>query len=544
MRERSRLSALRPPYRALVLGVLFLGAGLRFASLGFDLDLRDPDRALFSNHIDARTMVWDVHAALARGSVDPGSFCLRGPAGFLVFGAVDAVAVAALAPTHADGWSGALRDIKRNPSLFVLLHRGVSALAGVLSVLVVMRLVRREFDERSSLCAGLVLAVAYLHVRESHLGTVDVLSGLAALLALDSCFQLLSDPSPRRYARSGLLVGAAVAAKYFGLVLGSHLCLAHVLARRSSRARGESPPGFHRLALAFALVPIGFLLLFPGIFFGAASGFVRRVTWGADVMAPTWSALSVLHSLAAHLQYTFAVGLGEPAFAVALAGFVLAWHRGPSGRFLPLAALGLTPVLFLTEGHSVRYGISLLVLLSIPAGLTLAAVLARIPRPFGAVVLVGALAPSFVRSLALDRVWQNTDTRLLIYSELRQRCVRGERVLGLVLNNPFAHKRRAYSYVDYPTAAMRRRLSPDLVLKAPPPWILWSEELLPEKFPGGPELQALVRARYREVLRLDNRRTPPVYRSHGAVSSLGVPYGRPWTVERPGPVLTLYRRVD
>jgi hypothetical protein len=51
---------------------------------------------------------------------------------------------------------------------FFLINRGISAALGVATVLVVFALARRLWNVRAGLVAAACLALAYLHVRDSH----------------------------------------------------------------------------------------------------------------------------------------------------------------------------------------------------------------------------------------------------------------------------------------------------------------------------------------------------------------------------------------
>src|SRR5688572_506096 len=110
-----------------ILGLAFL---LRFASLTFGLDLADAQRANLGCYIDERGMVDAVQDEFLHGSLDPKSFLYRGPAGFLVFGLVDAGLIGARALAHPRGWKGRVAELEANPSWLHLVHRCISAAAG------------------------------------------------------------------------------------------------------------------------------------------------------------------------------------------------------------------------------------------------------------------------------------------------------------------------------------------------------------------------------------------------------------------------------
>jgi len=533
--------------RLLVPGlVLLLAAALRFPSLGFDLDLHDPNRTLLSNHTDARGQVLELRQAVTENTLVPDEFLYRGPAGFLLFYALDSAALAVRAHSLPGGRDGALRELQANPALIALVHRFVSAAAGVLNVLLVMLLMQREFGRRAALCSGLVLAVAYLHVRDSQFGTVETLWGSTLVLGIDACYRLVSDPARRSYVRAGLLVGVAVAFKYFNAVLGLPLCLAHVLARMRARAEGRAPPPLSRLVLSLALVPLGFVLLFPGLFLGAWDNLVGRVGTGAESMGPKVDGFSQLLLLRFHLQKTLAVGLGEPVLLAALIGLVLAWRKGWQGRYLVLCVLGTLPTIFLTGSAQVRYGMAVLVMCAMPAGIALEEGMKRFGPVIGGLLVLLALTPSLARSLALERAWQHTDTRLLALQELRQRCAPGEQVLmvGLHREGPEPLHPQPFRLVNQLHAQFLGRFELQGILAAPPAWILWGQDRPYAPIPDEEALRTLVSERYREVVRFADRGGAELDFSFLMVPrAVEIPFESPWAVERPGPSMVLYELV-
>lgn len=529
--------------RIALLGVLALAAWLRLDGIGFGLDLASPENAIFTNDVDARGMALEVRELLLHGDLDPGNFLYRGPAGFYLFGLVDAVVLALQAPFHAGGWSGVLGDLRGNPSLLHLVHRCISALAGVLTVALVFRIVRRDFGATAGLLGALILAVAYLHVRDSHFGTVDVLSGLVSLAAIDQMLLLLRAPRRARYLSSGLLVGVSTATKYFGSVLGLHLVLAHFVARGRAREQGEREPGHSLLALALLACPLGFLLCSPSAV-TSLGNLVEHVLFNVDKLKPRVGSASPWNTLLYHARYTLAVGLGEPALLLALLGIWPLWRSGRSGRFLLGGALLLSTALVATRLESSRYGIPFLVTLPIPAGILLARMAARLPRSL-AVLLVGlVIAPSCVRSCALDRVLRRPDTRIEMLALLRERGQPQEDVLalGLALDLPVLEK---YERLFHMYSSRLGREDLDELRAHPPRTILLSLTTPRHQIPAWPALEKLLAARYREVRRLEVGDDPvAMFEPDGGTRALRVVYASPWLQTRPGPALVLYELVE
>src|SRR2546428_606111 len=58
--------------------------------------------------------------------------------------------------------------------LLILIPRALSAAAGIGTIAVLFAVARELFSRRAALLAALFLAVAFLHVRDSHFGVADV----------------------------------------------------------------------------------------------------------------------------------------------------------------------------------------------------------------------------------------------------------------------------------------------------------------------------------------------------------------------------------
>jgi len=101
-------------------------------------------------------------------------------------------------------WSA---EYRRTPRLF-LIARALSAAAGIATVSVTYRVGVSLFDRTTGLVAALFLAIAALHVRESHFALTDV---SATCLLMASFLRIV------RYWRSGFRRDALLAAVLAGL---------------------------------------------------------------------------------------------------------------------------------------------------------------------------------------------------------------------------------------------------------------------------------------------------------------------------------------
>jgi len=529
--------------------LLLVAASLRLAGITFGLDFDDVRGAVLNNQVDERGMVVSVQEGLLRGHLHPGDFLHRGPGAYYLLGAIDAAVLAARAP-FGGGWAAQLARLEQNSSLLHLLHRLVSAAAGVLTVALLVRVCHRELGRRTALLAGALLAVGYLHVRESHFGTVDVLWGLFTLLTVDQALLLVRDPSPRRYALTGLLAGLTTAVKYFGALLVAHLVVAHFAARAAITAPGARP-GPRRLLLGLLCVGAGFALLSPFLLF-AAGDLVDMVGWSVHNIGADPSGGGLGSAIAHHARWTLAVGMGEPAFVLALAGLVLGWRRGGPARLLAVFALLLLPCLLVTGHHPVRFGVAPVVLLTPLAALATDALLslpALRSRAAQVAVLALVLAPSVLRSVAFDRLVVRPDTRPEMLRRLDASGAAQADIVGVGLYGlPRVQDGQLLPFTDLCRRILRGEGPTPAELEAAPPRFILRDlsSGLPDSV-AWDALAPLVARRYREALVLEPRPDPSAVElpDHAAGTPTHmIPFGNPWAMTRPGAALVLYERTD
>ena len=204
--------------RLVLLAVLLGAAALRFAGITHHLARAGPE-------YDERTIFVEPVLRMWRtGSLDPVVY--TGYAGF--FNHLVALPVAL--GLRVAGETGAAAAA-----------RGMVAAFGVLSVGLAYALARHHAGVGAGLLAATLLAVSPLEVRSAHYVTPDVVVGTAMLAALLVLARL---PPARAEAVAGLLLGAATAVKYTGLLIAPAIA-----AERLVRGRGR---GLGRVALAAA----------------------------------------------------------------------------------------------------------------------------------------------------------------------------------------------------------------------------------------------------------------------------------------------------
>jgi len=117
--------------------------------------------------------------------------------------------------------------------------RFLSALAGALTVALLATVGRRLYGQKTGLLAGLLLALAVLHVQTSHFASTDVTLTLFVLLALAASGRLARRGRIEDALVAGALTGFAIATKASAAPLVLPLAVAVFFACRPARAWGR-----------------------------------------------------------------------------------------------------------------------------------------------------------------------------------------------------------------------------------------------------------------------------------------------------------------
>jgi len=134
----------------------------------------------------------------------------------------------------------------------VILHlasRLIAVAFGVATVGLWWRIAGRAYGPTAGRLAGLFLACAYLHVRESHFGTTDVPMVFFIVAAHGPLLSIVARGRWGDYLAAGALIGLATATKYTAAPLVASLVVAHVVRVR----RGCASRPWLRLAGAVAV---------------------------------------------------------------------------------------------------------------------------------------------------------------------------------------------------------------------------------------------------------------------------------------------------
>jgi len=304
--------------RAALALILVVAAGLRLAGVSHGLSRGGPAFDERNNFVDPILRMWTAR------SPDPTVYA--GYAGFFNYLAFLPVGVGDRLAGEVGAYTAA---------------RGLGAVFGVLSVLTLYQLARAVAGAGAGLFAAALLSVSPLEVRSAHFVSPDVLVGTALLALL---FLAQREGGPWDEVLAGMLLGAATAVKYTGLILAPAIGTWLLVERRPPRSA-------LRVALAAALTfaaaaPYALLSLSDqgtGLRSGLETYYGQESDRNRFIQEGRSSFLQVVELIAAPL--------GPPATILAFLSVVMARAR----RFLliPVAVI-VSGVLVMTPANFVQ----------------------------------------------------------------------------------------------------------------------------------------------------------------------------------------------
>ncbi|GEM_PF-7092174 len=347
---------------------------------------------------------------------------------------------------HAASWSAAVAEAHCDPWSVIWLGRAVSAAAGSLTVLITYRLARSTLRSRAvALGAAILLAATFLHVRDSHFATADILLGLVATVAIGSAARSVTGDQSQRV-RAGVLTGLALATKLLAVTVILAFVTVGLLEqwRRPDRSwwswiRGAAL--YVSVAGLTTLVLQPFLALDPmetwfGLFDDLFNSQRRPFSRGIDLanasvivryyvpQATGWTcgglaAVGLVHMMFQH---------GSPR-RLALVAFTVWWLLAVvSVQTMFLRYLTpLTPVLCVMASHGISRVVRVLLRFARPPDKCLSLLGGR----FGVAVAasIAASLPNMVRDVQLGRILSCPDTRALAGRWIELNVPSGSRIV-------------------------------------------------------------------------------------------------------------------
>jgi hypothetical protein len=316
-----------------------------------------------------------------------------------------------------------------NPSTILRIDRGLSAFLGALAIPLVYWLGAGALGRRQGLLAACFVSVCYLHVRDSHFGTTDVMLALmctAALLAIHRA----ADGSLRKILGAAIAVGLAISTKYNAAALALPLGMACFA---GSAGRGAAQAFRHIAARALVCtvaVPLGFLLATPYVLW-RWSDFVRDVTILFTDKTVAGPHLGIYAGRGwQHLFFSLEQGLGWPLFLAAMAGLIILLLQRRRSAF-PIIAFAIAYWAQMASSLVVfvRYALPLVAPLCLLAAEAVTSLDAKLPErrrkvAFGVATALLLLLPLY-RSVRLDWLLLQEDSRLLLLRWIEEKIPNG-----------------------------------------------------------------------------------------------------------------------
>jgi hypothetical protein len=400
-----------------------------------------PDEAEALRHTDA----------FSAGDLNPGWFVYPNLFFWVVWLWDEAVLAATRLVTPVASYAELVRTDDLAP--LILGGRVLSAIVGTLTVVTTAVVGRRLGGWALGLASAALLAVCFLHVRDSHALKADVYMTAGMIPCLWLLARWVGTPTPALALLAGVAIGVTMGMKYPAVLLMVAAWQASWMVRAGDGLRRVLP---HRHMVGVGVVAaLVFFAVSPFFFLDAEQlratvDLVLRATYGArpgqagEASAPWIEQLSTFlgaRTFRYHLAVSLRHGMGLPmALLVPLAIGAAAWReREP---FFALGAL-FCVVYYLAIGYGqatlARYLTPLTPLLCLLVARLLTRACAALPRPDLRVAVliaatIGLAVPSLRSAVAYDRIAARPDTRVQAYDWMARELPAGAvvAVLGSV----------------------------------------------------------------------------------------------------------------
>ena len=431
---------------------------------------------------------------------------------------------------------------------FFLAARATAALLGGATVALVHAIARPLFGVTAGLLAALFMAVAFLHVRDSHYATTDVpmvFFVAAAMLAIVRvhCYRRAFDAR-----LAGVLAGCAMGVKYNAVMLVLPMAIVegiHAWPLRQDWRRMLRETHLFRMAACCILMFLAgspYLLLDYGRALHDLRSLQASTSMGMtppELLGRGWTY---------HLPHSLWYGVGWPMLISALAGMVWMAARHP-GTALVLGSFPLAYYVVAGAGYNVfvRYMIPVVPFLCIFAGYFVASMASALGRTMrlrpawvAAVVGLAVAALPAWNVVRFDRLLTQEDSRIEVGRWLMENVPAGASMF--ISGNRYGHpamdfvRYRQFGY-DYrgSTFTADRRPTSEL-----PQWLVIQRAEIPYAHVPQP-VEDLI-ARGYQLAHVVRAYSPEARNFYDVQDGFYLPFGSFAGVERPGPNFLIYRR--
>lgn len=355
-----------------------------------------------------------------------------------------------------------------------IVARVLSAAAGVVSVWLLFRIGARLFGRPAAFVAAAFLALAFLHVRDSHFGVTDVPMTCMVLVGFLAIVKLSESGSRRDLVGAGILTGLAVATKYNAalLVLPAGFAILSDPLQRPIRERLVRLVGFGAMMLAAFLIVCPFSVLSHEKFLADLADVSRHLAGGhGPDLGRGWTY---------HLTTTLRYGLGMPLLAAGILGLpLMLWREGRRGVLVALFPVAYYALIGSGRTVFARYILPAVPFLCLTAGYLVATTAAAVTNylqrpawriPLTTVITAAVLLPSLLSVIAFDRLIAREDSRVLARRWIEARFAPGTTIGQLGLSSGYSGHVYIHYETTYRLSEITTTTKPALIIVVSPPF--------------------------------------------------------------------------
>lgn len=437
-RERSTVSPRALPttttFAAIMMPILILAGVLRLMSLDFGLPHR--------YHIDEPAYV------LAALKIGQGNLQLDYPPlspslqqlGYLaLYGIYFGVQLVLGRVSSLQEFAGLY---KVDPTPFYLMARGVSVASSLLAIFLLSLIVRRIRDNVTAVISALFLSISFLDVRHAHFAEPYSIMALLGLLATFLALRYFDQGSWKYLILSGVVCGIAIGIRFSLATLAIVPLVAVGYRCFALTPRCRPVLLLSRLGLLAAALSLGFLLGVPGLlvnFQNILTSFRNQTSLAAGsegflgmvfTTLPAWKFYALMLEIAWGIPILLVLAIGLVRFV---------WRHEPEETLFAVFPVTYLALLINASAASSAFARYLIPILPFLAYLSADGLVWLInwgfrgwslgPRHlFLATTTVILMVIPMMRSIRLNIIWQNTDTRTLALEWIEENIPAGARL--------------------------------------------------------------------------------------------------------------------
>jgi len=361
--------------------------------------------------------------AFAKGDLNPHNFLYPTFYFYVLFAWEGLAALFAVATRAAASFGAFQREFFVDPTRVFVAGRLLTALLGTATVVATGILGTRVGGRFTGIAAALLLAVAPLHVLNSHYVKHDVPVTFVIVLAY-LAYERLGRETEGALLTAAAVTGVAFSIHYYTIFLAVPLAWTIV---RSSRDTGD---GIRRLAIAALIAAVVFFVLSPFLLVEPGTA-LRDIRANRQIVVDrAVGHLGYLSSAARYAKLLFLDTVGLPGAFLALAGVIVGMWRNAS-RTVWLLAFTIPFLLFICSTYPAsRYLVAATPFIALFAAIAIEFLWTAPGGRRGAVLFLGlAVGVAMVESVRADLFIRKTDTRTLALEFINSHIPGGTTVL-------------------------------------------------------------------------------------------------------------------